>query len=33
LERVGTSTRQKAASVIQLELMPKPALVRMPNNP
>jgi glutamate synthase (NADPH/NADH) small chain len=30
---VGTSIRQGAASVIQLELMPKPALVRMPANP
>ncbi|MDP9151337.1 MAG: FAD-dependent oxidoreductase, partial [Myxococcota bacterium] len=30
---VGTSVRQGAASVMQLELMPKPALVRLPNNP
>jgi glutamate synthase (NADPH/NADH) small chain len=30
---VGTSIRQAAASVSQLELMPKPALVRMPANP
>ncbi len=30
---VGTSFRQGAASVTQLELMPKPALVRLPNNP
>jgi glutamate synthase (NADPH/NADH) small chain len=30
---VGTSFRQGALSVTQLELMPKPALVRMPNNP
>src|SRR6202035_3031912 len=30
---VGTSIRQGAASVAQLELMPKPALVRMPTNP
>jgi glutamate synthase (NADPH/NADH) small chain len=30
---VGTSIRQGAASVVQLELMPKPALVRMPANP
>jgi glutamate synthase (NADPH) small chain len=30
---VGTSIRQQAASVIQLELMPKPELVRMPGNP
>jgi glutamate synthase (NADPH/NADH) small chain len=30
---VGTSMRQGAASVTQLELMPKPALVRMPANP
>jgi glutamate synthase (NADPH/NADH) small chain len=30
---VGTSIRQGAASVSQLELMPKPALVRMPVNP
>ena len=30
---VGTSLRQGAASVAQLELMPKPALVRMPANP
>jgi glutamate synthase (NADPH/NADH) small chain len=30
---VGTSIRQGAASVTQLELMPKPALVRMPANP
>ena len=30
---MGTSIRQGAASVLQLELMPKPALVRMPANP
>jgi glutamate synthase (NADPH/NADH) small chain len=30
---VGTSFRQSAASVTQLELMPKPALVRLPSNP
>jgi glutamate synthase (NADPH/NADH) small chain len=30
---VGTSIRQGAASVLQLELMPQPPLVRMPNNP
>jgi glutamate synthase (NADPH/NADH) small chain len=30
---VGTSVRQGARSVTQLELMPKPALVRMPTNP
>ena len=30
---VGTSVRQGAASVTQLELMPKPSLVRMPENP
>jgi glutamate synthase (NADPH) small chain len=30
---VGTSLRQGAASVTQVELMPKPALVRMPTNP
>jgi glutamate synthase (NADPH/NADH) small chain len=30
---VGTSLRQGAASVTQLELMPKPPLVRMPTNP
>jgi glutamate synthase (NADPH/NADH) small chain len=30
---VGTSFRQGALSVTQLELMPKPALIRMPNNP
>ncbi|MBS2011553.1 MAG: glutamate synthase subunit beta [Deltaproteobacteria bacterium] len=30
---VGTSIRQGAASVTQLELMPKPPLVRMPENP
>jgi glutamate synthase (NADPH/NADH) small chain len=30
---VGTSFRQGAVSVTQLELMPKPALVRMPANP
>ncbi len=30
---VGTSIRQGAASVLQLELMPKPSLVRMPENP
>ena len=30
---VGTSIRQGAASVTQLELMPKPPLVRMPTNP
>jgi glutamate synthase (NADPH/NADH) small chain len=30
---VGTSVRQGAKSVTQLELMPKPALVRLPNNP
>ena len=30
---VGTSNRQLAASVSQLELMPKPPLVRMPENP
>jgi glutamate synthase (NADPH/NADH) small chain len=30
---VGTSIRQGAASVMQLELLPKPSLVRMPANP
>jgi len=30
---VGTSVRQGAASVTQIELMPKPPLARMPNNP
>jgi glutamate synthase (NADPH/NADH) small chain len=30
---VGTSIRQGAASVTQLELMPKPPLTRMPENP
>jgi glutamate synthase (NADPH/NADH) small chain len=30
---VGTSLRQGAVSVTQLELMPKPGLVRMPTNP
>jgi glutamate synthase (NADPH/NADH) small chain len=30
---VGTSLRQGAVSVTQVELMPKPALVRMPSNP
>jgi glutamate synthase (NADPH/NADH) small chain len=30
---VGTSFRQGAASVTQLELMPRPNLTRMPNNP
>jgi glutamate synthase (NADPH/NADH) small chain len=30
---VGTSVRQGAASVTQLELMPKPPLARMPENP
>ncbi len=30
---VGTSVRQGALSVVQLELMPKPSLVRMPDNP
>ncbi len=30
---VGTSIRQGATSVLQLELMPKPALTRMPQNP
>jgi glutamate synthase (NADPH/NADH) small chain len=30
---VGTSVRHGAASVTQLELMPKPALVRLPSNP
>jgi glutamate synthase (NADPH/NADH) small chain len=30
---VGTSNRQRAKSVAQLELMPKPPLVRMPHNP
>jgi glutamate synthase (NADPH/NADH) small chain len=30
---VGTANRQRAASVTQLELMPKPPLVRMPQNP
>jgi glutamate synthase (NADPH/NADH) small chain len=30
---VGTSIRQGAASVTQLELMPKPALMRIPSNP
>lgn len=30
---VGTSNRQRAATVTQLELMPKPPLVRMPENP
>jgi glutamate synthase (NADPH/NADH) small chain len=30
---VGTSNRQRAKSVSQLELMPRPPLVRMPENP
>ena len=30
---IGTSLRQGAKSVVQLELMPKPPLVRMPHNP
>ena len=30
---VGTALRQGASSVTQLELMPRPALVRVPNNP
>jgi glutamate synthase (NADPH/NADH) small chain len=30
---IGTSFRQGATSVMQLELMPKPALVRLPTNP
>lgn len=30
---VGTSNRHRAASVTQLELMPKPPLARMPENP
>jgi glutamate synthase (NADPH/NADH) small chain len=30
---VGTSNRQGAAGVVQLELMPKPPLTRMPDNP
>ncbi|RYG73543.1 glutamate synthase, partial [bacterium] len=30
---VGTSVRQGARSVTQLELLPKPSLVRMPDNP
>ena len=30
---VGTAVRQGATSVTQLELMPKPALVRLPSNP
>jgi glutamate synthase (NADPH) small chain len=30
---VGTASRQGASSVTQLELMPRPALVRMPTNP
>src|SRR6185436_814389 len=30
---VGTANRHHAASVTQLELMPKPPLVRMPENP
>ncbi|MDB4937971.1 MAG: Glutamate synthase small chain [Labilithrix sp.] len=30
---VGTSNRHRAASVSQLELLPKPPLVRMPENP
>jgi glutamate synthase (NADPH/NADH) small chain len=30
---VGTAVRQGAASVTQVELMPKPALMRMPTNP
>jgi glutamate synthase (NADPH/NADH) small chain len=30
---VGTAVRQGATSVTQLELMPRPALVRMPSNP
>ena len=30
---VGTSIRQSAASVLQLELMPKPELLRLPTNP
>src|SRR5580693_4570298 len=30
---VGTAFRQGAASVTQLELMPKPSLVRVPSNP
>ncbi|MCL2725638.1 MAG: glutamate synthase subunit beta [Polyangiaceae bacterium] len=30
---VGTSNRQHAASVVQLELLPKPPLMRVPENP
>ena len=30
---IGTAIRQGAKSVVQLELMPKPPLVRMPQNP
>ena len=30
---IGTAIRQGAKSVVQLELMPKPPLVRMPHNP
>src|SRR5262249_25014827 len=30
---VGTANRQRATSVTQLELMPKPPLARMPDNP
>jgi glutamate synthase (NADPH/NADH) small chain len=30
---VGTANRQRARSVTQLELMPRPPLVRMPDNP
>lgn len=30
---VGTSNRQKAASVMQIEIMPKPPVVRASNNP
>ncbi|MCL2779424.1 MAG: glutamate synthase subunit beta [Polyangiaceae bacterium] len=30
---VGTSNRQRAKSVVQLELLPKPPLLRMPDNP
>ena len=30
---VGTAIRQKAASVIQIEILPKPPLVRAPDNP
>lgn len=30
---VGTSNRQKARSVMQIEIMPKPSETRLPNNP